>query len=100
MTGLELMAALKEHGNDFDLYSENKLAEVYDIAKRLIEDHKSNNHRYTDAGHSNCISALNHLVNNMELDASTPIEFPPDDNDEFIDAMEKEIKKPGKKKKN
>lgn len=73
MNGRELLAKIYEanghNETDSGAYAEEKLSEFIDAAQFLLQEHKSNGEKYTDAGHSNCISKLGALVKEIEDDA-------------------------------
>lgn len=77
---------LKQFGEKNDLnqreeleYAQTKLADAIDIAKGLLGDHSKNGERFTDAGHSNCISQLQKFVTDIEADAGSDEETPESD---------------------
>jgi hypothetical protein len=70
MTGREMLKKIhaQKSSDDYVLWIESKLAELLDRADGLVQEHMIQNQRYTDAGHSNCISSLRQFINGVQLE--------------------------------
>lgn len=70
MSGREILKKIHDQmrPDDYHLWLESKLADLLDRSQILVDDHLKQRERYTDAGHSNCISSLRQFVNGVVLD--------------------------------